>query len=653
MKHLVFLILFLSLFKVSISQVSRIDSLHNLIETTKEDSTKAMNYIYLAQEYVNQNRDSSFKYSYLAIELAEKADSYKHIIQAYNICANNFQRIGENDKAMERYNQVLTLARKRNDNKGLAVTLNNIAIIHTGLGDYPKALSMYQEALECEKIIDNKQGIGEAYNNIGVIYYYQQDMDRVFEYFEKSVNIAEEIGDEPGMKRGYNNLGALYNYYKDYDKAMLYYEKSMDLADKQSDLNQKSMALNNMAIVMNSTNRHEEAIKYHEESIALKEQIEDYAGMATSYLNFGTLYYNQKDYKKSEECYKKSIEIGQKYNSLYALKEAYKSIGSLYAITGKHELAYDWTVKQIEVRDSIFNTEKTNAIEEMETKYQTELKNRELVEKDNKLISIEKDKVEAELKVSNRNKWIYGLGGGSLGLFFLGLFVIQKNKRRSEEEKNLAIIHERDQGMKAVINAQEEERSRISKDLHDGIGQQLSGLKMAWQNLSGVLSQSNPDEKNKLNELTQILDESAIEVRNISHQMMPKTLKDIGLSYAIEDMLNKSLKHSDIKHTFESFNADKRFEKNVEISLYRVCQELVNNIIKHSNAKEVSVQLIGNAKSLILIVEDNGIGFDSQSNSEGHGLLNMKSRINTVNGEINLEPSPGSGTVATIRIPIQ
>ena len=133
--------------------------------------------------------------------------------------------------------------------------------------------------------------------------------------------------------------------------------------------------------------------------------------------------------------------------------------------------------------------------------------------------------------------------------------------------------------------------------------------------------------------------------------MMPRALTELGLIEAISDMLEKSLGMSTIKYEFEHFGIDERLSEKVEVSLYRVTQELINNIIKHSNAKKVNVQLLKNAGKVILIVEDDGKGI-SISKTDGHGLLNMKSRINTLHGELNLEPSPNSGTLATIRIPI-
>ncbi len=122
--------------------------------------------------------------------------------------------------------------------------------------------------------------------------------------------------------------------------------------------------------------------------------------------------------------------------------------------------------------------------------------------------------------------------------------------------------------------------------------------------------------------------------------------------YAIQDMLKKCLDPTNLKYEFEHFKVEGRFAENVEISLYRITQELVNNVIKHSGATEIAVQLIKSKSKLLLIVEDNGSGFNVKKENDGIGLMNIKSRLNTINGEVNFEPSPNSGMVATIRIPV-
>ena len=139
----------------------------------------------------------------------------------------------------------------------------------------------------------------------------------------------------------------------------------------------------------------------------------------------------------------------------------------------------------------------------------------------------------------------------------------------------------------------------------------------------------------------------------ISHQMMPKALKENGLVSAIEDMLNKSLAISKVEYSFNQIGLDEgRFDEALEIGLFRITQELINNIIKHSGATKVDVQISKTQKHSVLLVEDNGKGFKFDEKRDGIGLMNMKSRANTFNGEVNYETELNKGTVATIRVPL-
>jgi len=241
------------------------------------------------------------------------------------------------------------------------------------------------------------------------------------------------------------------------------------------------------------------------------------------------------------------------------------------------------------------------------------------------------------------------LGGGLLALFFFGLFIIQRNRRRAQEEKDKAIIKERDNGLVAVFNAQEEERGRVAKDLHDGIGQQIGAVSLHFQALSNKILKINDELKDDVGKIKKIITDTGTDVRNISHRMMPRALTEQGLIDALQDMLDISLSNSKITYNFEHFNMEERLPKNIEVGLYRIAQELINNILKHSGAGKVDMQLVKKEKQCILIVQDDGKGIEVKD-SDGIGIRNMNSRLNALNGELNLESDSGSGTTAIVRI---
>jgi len=222
-------------------------------------------------------------------------------------------------------------------------------------------------------------------------------------------------------------------------------------------------------------------------------------------------------------------------------------------------------------------------------------------------------------------------------------------KQQFESEKNQAVIQEQERGIKAMIQAQENERGRIARDLHDGVVQQIGSVILKARNFIEKTKKENQEEaKTFLEEL----ETSNQDLRNISHQMMPRALKDLGIIPALEDMIDNSLTYRNIKYQFEHFNINERLPEKIEISIYRITQELINNIIKHSNANNVNVQLFKSDASIILIVEDDGIGMKASKSGKGIGLLNISSRVDMIDGTVNFEPSPNSGTLVTVKIPL-
>jgi len=227
--------------------------------------------------------------------------------------------------------------------------------------------------------------------------------------------------------------------------------------------------------------------------------------------------------------------------------------------------------------------------------------------------------------------------------FSLGLGHKQKliyEERDKQKERNLNIL----------VEGQELERARIARELHDGVVQQIGSVILKSRN---ILSKMNLLHAKESQELLNSLENSNQELRNISHQMMPKALKELGIISALQDLLESSLGYTNIEYSIEHFNIKERLPEKIEVTIYRITQELINNIIKHSKSSEVNIQLFKVKNDVVLIVEDNGIGFLVKTPKKGIGLLNISSRLDMVKGDVNFEPSPKSGTLVTIKIPLQ
>lgn len=641
----------LLLFKSSFANTEIIDSLKAVSLASLNDTQKVNVQISIAQAYLDMNVDSSLHYAQLALKTSQSVSFSKGLIKGNNLLGNCAQRKGEFDEAMTYYEKVKQLSLAHSDDKGMAIVLNNIAIIHTQRGQYEAALDGYFEALDFEKKLNDQKGIAEAYNNIGVVHYYMGDMENTLKYLKMSAKITEEIGDLQVLKKAYMNIGAIHLHRKEFEKALESYQKGIDISKALNDLNDITIAHHNMANVYDKLGEYEKSESYYLKALEFHEKFDNKRGIALEHTNLGKLTFNQNRTSRSLDYYDKAILLAEEGGFRNIVSNAYAGKADVYYSIGEYQKAFDHLSIHLRQEDTLLNEESAKSIAELRTKYETVEKEKALAEEKEKSALLEKDKISAELESVNRRNWIVVLFALIIVGSLLFLTIVQRNKRKAQSEKDAAIIEERDKGALAVFAAQEEERKRISKDLHDGVGQQLSGLKMAFQKLANDAKDLDPEMATQTQKLSTILSESADEVRSISHQMMPKALIELGLIHALEDMLKKSLGINRINYEFEHFGIVERLEEKIEISVYRVAQELINNIVKHSESTHVSLQLFKNGGKLVFIVEDNGKGIKNTEGS-GHGLLNMKSRINSLNGELNLEPSPSSGTLATIRIPI-
>ena len=205
---------------------------------------------------------------------------------------------------------------------------------------------------------------------------------------------------------------------------------------------------------------------------------------------------------------------------------------------------------------------------------------------------------------------------------------------------------------RAVLEAEEKERERIAKDLHDGVGQIMSAAKMNLSSFENEIKFLEPHQKEKFEKIISLVDESCKEVRTVSHNMMPNALLKAGLSAAIREFIDK-IDTKVLKIDLYSEGLNERLESNLETVLYRVIQECVNNVIKHSGANHLDISLIKDKDGISATIEDNGKGFDARESKafEGLGLKNIRTRIEYLKGTVDFDSTPGKGTLVAIHVP--
>jgi signal transduction histidine kinase len=241
----------------------------------------------------------------------------------------------------------------------------------------------------------------------------------------------------------------------------------------------------------------------------------------------------------------------------------------------------------------------------------------------------------------------------------LALFIIVNFKRKHQllgqakelQEQRILEMERQQQllAMQSVLQGQEEERSRLARDLHDGVGGLLSGIKLSLAGMKGNVYLPEQSAQSLSNVILQ-LDHSISELRRVSHNMMPEALIRYGLREALENYCANINISGAIKVQLQTYGMDQRLEQSVEIVLYRIVQELLNNVVRHARATQVLVQLIRKQDRFSLTVEDDGIGFDNQlaNAGAGAGMANIRARAEYLGGTVDIHSAPGQGTSVNV-----
>ncbi|MBK8089093.1 MAG: sensor histidine kinase [Chitinophagaceae bacterium] len=265
-------------------------------------------------------------------------------------------------------------------------------------------------------------------------------------------------------------------------------------------------------------------------------------------------------------------------------------------------------------------------------KYETEKKERQLIQQ--------------QATITKKNTLNYILIGSAATLLIISLLSYRnyRQKQKLQEQKIAELEKEKLLlATQSIVKGQEDERSRLAKDLHDGLGGLLSGVKLQLGAMKGNLILSE-EHGRTFNHALSKLDESISEMRRVAHNMMPEALMKLGLQQALQDYCDGLSASQAFKINGEFYGLEKRMASSVEIVVYRIVQELLNNAVKHSGATIILAQVMRNDDSLSITVEDNGKGFNKETVQQGAGLKNIRSRVDYLKGQLDIKTTEGKGT---------
>lgn len=324
-----------------------------------------------------------------------------------------------------------------------------------------------------------------------------------------------------------------------------------------------------------------------------------------------------------------------------SLNSLYYSVGSSLYISyygaGNYKQASEKVYDLLGIMYRYNEHASAEAMAELEARYEAQKKEAQIL---NQKAKIEKQEI---------------IIAGAIGVFLLSaaaIFILFKNYRYQQKQKLQEVtIKEQDQAARSILLAEERERKKISQNLHDSVGQLLSGLKLNLQALDERIE--TREDANIFQNSMKLLEESINEVRNVSHQILPNNIMKLGLVHSLQSLIRK-INQDKLRINFRAEGPIDNIAPDKQLMIYRMLQESINNVIKHAHAENMEIALQLKNERLMASVKDDGVGFDTGkvNPDTGIGLGNISTRIRFLKGNMHIQSKPGRGTVIQFELPL-
>ncbi|BAX79338.1 tetratricopeptide repeat-containing sensor histidine kinase [Labilibaculum antarcticum] len=577
-----------------------------------------------------------------------------------NYCLGFYSRIkGENRTAIKYHDKALSFYNELENEDRQVLVLNELGIVYKNLSQYEKSIEIYTQGIEIAERIESTR-LADVYSNLAVVVSNMKKYDQALQYLFKSYELEN---DTIGKQVILLNIGGTYKD-KDQDSlAMIYYQKALKVCDDNNLADYyRNDVLQNIANELIDNLDYKKGLKYLFEIAEFEEGENNKRDLAHTYLSIASAYKAMPNYDEAIHFFNKSIVFSIETETNDQLLLAYSCLSDIYTKKEYYKKALQYHQKYTSLKDSLFTIDKVKYNENLLAEFEAGRKENEilLLKKERELQEKELQVNERDLKnnITIRNATIIVSILSVIAVFVLVLFYRQKLNSKQllahkieeiNKQKIYSLLQEQEvNAIKSEIEGRANERKRIAQELHDGIGGNLASIKLNLANIIG----GNSDEK--LKAVMRNIDDTCKEIRDISHNLISVKIQNHSFSYLVKKFLNEILVGKMVKlnlNLYPEAELDK-LPNELKIELYRIIQELVSNVIKYSKADVVDIQILRADKYLNVMLEDNGLGFDTTKATNGIGLKNIRSRIAALNGICRIESSLGNWTLVNIEIPL-
>jgi two-component system, NarL family, sensor kinase len=664
------LLLFISCSGYSQNMEAKIDSLEIVLQNASFDTTRVKIYTGLASEILKVNPEKAEIFADSAILLASKLHYPSFEIVAYRLKGISLANRGKNAEGRLAFIKQMKLAQENRKKPEEASANHSLSNIASAQGFFDSAIHYANRSLELDSTIKNRV---KVFSTLASTYRLMNDYPNAIRYNLETLRLCQVTGDRAMEVRTLMNTGNVFAVKQDFQAAEKYYEQALATIDSAKMLNEFIHLNQNLGALNAEQKDYEMALKYFHKTLQASSKLGLIRLMTTTLLNIGNVYQDKCVFKRAIEYYAKSMKLASTSGDQPSLASLHLNLGRTYFLSdrlaearieiskcidlsttfgmpqlkakaflishkidsaqGNYKTALAEYKHMVSIEDSLFNLQKEKQIVEALQKYESEKKAREITD-------LTREVETQEFEVTRQRYRLNLMAIVFVSLLLVLIAIYFRFKIRQERKGKMDALQQQE----LIINAQEQIQEKISRELHDNVGQKLVALKYGLEYQQHLNVDTIPTATILL------LQEVMNEIRNASHLLSPHLVQSEGLHESIESLLKKSFSDTPVSYEFDVFHVVTNPSPETQLHVYRICQELFVNILKHAQATAVIVQLYQHAVNLIVNVEDNGKGFPSNV-KKGFGLTSIESRCRVLNGIVSWSTENGK-TTTTIRIPI-
>lgn len=570
---------------------------------------------------------------------------------------------GDYKSTIKYSHDAITLLKSLKVEKGLAACYNILGTGYKNLGEYPKSMDSFVECLNYAKQTENRVQEANAYQNIATLYLLQNEYKKSAENLDRAANLYRELGDDDGVLTTLFNFANILKEEGKFDQARKHYQTVLGYREREGNKAVIAYVNINLSQMLVEEGRCAEAVISLEKTLILLKELQFNSDIAIVLNDLGLCESKLGHTQKAINYFQQALEIGEEHSLLMYNSNIYKNLSQLYQDEGDYKNALKFYEKSITTIEEQNSLDKEKYVANIQERYETQLKETriKLLEKEQKLSEAELQKAELTVKRQRivRNTFIAGFVLILLTLIVLRFFYVQRLRAQKElslqqEENAKQQINQMIKDHKLSVieryqEGQDEERSRLAREIHDGIGSDLAGIKIAFEHYA-----EQHEEKQQSKRIASAINNACIDVRGLSHQLHPLPFSKIGFTSFLHDFINQISEKStvEIKAFFFPEEDIDSLPEALLADTYRIVQELVNNILKHAAATQAEVQLTKHEDHLNMVINDNGKGFQ-KNKKQGIGLRNIKERLHKMQGTLDIDSASANGTSIMIDIPIK